>query len=45
MKDKGGMKDLKSRTKLSGLMDEANQLTAILITCSKNAKHKRDGQP
>ena len=26
---------------LSGLVNEANQLTAILVTCTKNAKMKR----
>lgn len=30
--------------KLSELMDEANQLTAILTTCSKKAKQKKDGK-
>ena len=30
-----------SGRKLSELMDEANQLTAILVTCTKNAKVKR----
>lgn len=27
--------------RLSGLVNEANQLTAILVTCTKNAKMKR----
>lgn len=27
--------------KLAELMDEANQLTAILVTCTKNSKKKR----
>ena len=27
---------------LSDLMDEANQLTAILVTCAKNTKTKKD---
>jgi four helix bundle protein len=30
-------------SKLAELMDEASQLTAILITCSKKAKEKKDG--
>lgn len=36
--------ELLPEAKLSELMDEANQLTAILITCSKNAKEKRGGR-
>jgi len=31
-------------TKLSELMDEADQLTAILTTCSKKAKQKKDAK-
>lgn len=27
--------------RLSGLVNEANQLTAIVVTCTKNAKMKR----
>ena len=29
-----------TEAKLSGLIDEANQLIAIMVTCVKNAKHK-----
>lgn len=32
-------------SKLAELMDEASQLTAVLITRSKKAKEKKDGRP
>ncbi len=32
-------------SELTELMDEASQLTAILITCSKKAKKKKAGRP
>ena len=32
-------------SELTELMDEASQLTAILITCSKKAKKKKAGHP
>ena len=33
-----------SEHQLASLMNEANELTAILITCVKNAKDKREGR-
>jgi four helix bundle protein len=30
--------------RLTGLCQEANELTAILVACAKNAKKKRDGR-
>lgn len=32
-------------SKLADLMDEANQLAAILTTCAKNAKIRKDAKP
>jgi len=37
--------DIIPESKLADLMNEANQLTAILITCAKKAKTKRDAKP
>jgi len=31
-----------SSERLNDLISEADELTAILVTCAKNAKHKRD---
>jgi len=33
------------KSRLSGLINEADELTAIFVTCSKNAKTKSKARP